>query len=106
MVGPRLRPALTLSGPPRDAAPVSLAGRAALVVGDERRGVESGPLGGGALTSYTASVWIDALRRLTQKDLPSAGYPDVCAGATGIKFTCVDGNWFQIVKSTAADNCD
>ena len=40
MVGPRLRPALTLSGPPRDAAAVSLAGRAALVVGDERRGVE------------------------------------------------------------------
>lgn len=26
--------------------------------------IESGPLGGGAVTSYTASIWIDALRRL------------------------------------------
>ncbi|MBV6523008.1 MAG: hypothetical protein MNPFHGCM_03174 [Gemmatimonadaceae bacterium] len=26
--------------------------------------VESGPLGGGAVTSYVASIWIDALRRL------------------------------------------
>jgi len=26
--------------------------------------IESGPLGGGALTSYTAAIWIDALRRL------------------------------------------
>ncbi len=26
--------------------------------------IESGPLGGGALTAYTAAIWIDALRRL------------------------------------------
>ncbi|MEO6443944.1 MAG: amylo-alpha-1,6-glucosidase [Gemmatimonadaceae bacterium] len=26
--------------------------------------IESGPLGGGSITSYTASIWIDALRRL------------------------------------------
>lgn len=26
--------------------------------------VESGPLGGGAVTSYVAAIWIDALRRL------------------------------------------